>query len=87
MSNVRCYSRFPGSSENYHALFDCCDVDLLAEAAIWLSLHPEAGNEIYNISNGDTFRSGSLAHQQCSTFFVNVTYLLALQIEQTFLTG
>ena len=36
-------------------------MDLLVEAAIWLSLHPEAGNEIYNISNGDTFRSGSLA--------------------------
>ena len=64
ISNIRCYSRFPGTAENYHALLDCCDVDLLVEAAIWLSLHPEAGNEIYNISNGDTFRSGSLPCRQ-----------------------
>ncbi len=44
-------------------LLDCVDVDLLADCQIWLATHPEAQNDFYNISNGDTFRFQQVQYQ------------------------
>ncbi|BDA49858.1 3-oxo-Delta(4,5)-steroid 5-beta-reductase [Coccomyxa sp. Obi] len=48
--------RFPGSAAAYDALLEVVDVAVLADAAQWIALHPEAANTSYNCSNGDVFR-------------------------------
>eukprot|EP00878_Enallax_costatus_P032716 GHUV01035975.1.p1 GENE.GHUV01035975.1~~GHUV01035975.1.p1 ORF type:complete len:314 (+),score=77.18 GHUV01035975.1:607-1548(+) len=48
--------RFPGSDACYGALTECCDVRLLAEAAVFVATTPKCANQIYNVSNGDVYR-------------------------------
>jgi hypothetical protein len=36
-------------------VFEAIDADLLAEAMAWAATAPAAGNEIFNITNGDVF--------------------------------
>lgn len=48
--------RFPGTDKAYRALVQATDADLLARVSLWAATEPRAANEIYNVSNGDTFR-------------------------------
>ena len=48
--------RFPGSDFAWNAVNDVTDVDLLSDAAIYVSTHPQCENQAYNINNGDLFR-------------------------------
>lgn len=48
--------RFPGSEAAYDAAMEHCDVDVLADAAIYTSTHEQTKNQSYNVSNGDVFR-------------------------------
>lgn len=48
--------RFPGTEKAYCALVQATDADLLARVSLWAATEPRAANEIYNVSNGDTFR-------------------------------
>ncbi|EIE22698.1 hypothetical protein COCSUDRAFT_63836 [Coccomyxa subellipsoidea C-169] len=64
--------RFPGTPVAYKVLLDCVDVDLLADAQIWLATHPQAQNDGYNISNGDQFRFQQLWPVLASWFKLDV---------------
>ncbi|WP_432936501.1 SDR family oxidoreductase [Kribbella sp. CA-253562] len=46
---------FPGSPEQYDGTTDITDARLLAEHLVWAATTPEAANEAYNVTNGDTF--------------------------------
>ena len=48
--------RFPGPEAVYRALYQVTSADLLALATIWAGGDPSAQNEIFNVTNGDTFR-------------------------------
>lgn len=47
---------FPGSETQWNGLVDMTDASLLAEHMVWASTSVSAGNEAYNIVNGDVFR-------------------------------
>lgn len=46
---------FPGSPEQYDGTTDITDARLLAEHLVWSATTPEAANEAFNVTNGDTF--------------------------------
>ena len=48
--------RFPGSREQWEAVTDVTDADLLAEHLMWAATAPGAANQALNIVNGDVFR-------------------------------
>lgn len=48
--------RFPGSEATYNSVIECCDVRVVAEAAVFTSTEPSAANNAYNVSNGDVYR-------------------------------
>ncbi|KNH17872.1 NAD-dependent dehydratase [Arthrobacter sp. ZBG10] len=47
---------FPGSETQWNSLTDMTDGDLLAEHMVWAATTEQAGNEAYNVVNGDVFR-------------------------------
>ncbi|PRY69992.1 nucleoside-diphosphate-sugar epimerase [Glaciihabitans tibetensis] len=47
---------FPGSETQWNGLTDMTDATLLADHMIWASTAEGAGNEAYNVVNGDVFR-------------------------------
>ena len=47
---------FPGSAENFHALYQCVDATLLAKAIAWMSTAPACANQAFNVTNGDFIR-------------------------------
>lgn len=51
---------FPGSEIRWNGLGDMTDADLLARHMTWASTAPKAGNEAYNVVNGDVFRWRSM---------------------------
>lgn len=48
--------RFPGTEAAYRALYQMTSADILAKATNWAGTAAAAKNEIFNITNGDTFR-------------------------------
>ncbi|KAI4334812.1 hypothetical protein L6164_013520 [Bauhinia variegata] len=48
--------KFPGTKASWECYVDVSDADLIAEQCIWAGLEPQAGNQAYNISNGDVFK-------------------------------
>jgi nucleoside-diphosphate-sugar epimerase len=48
--------RWPGSAAQWNGLSDVTDARILAKQLIWASTTPSAGNEAFNIVNGDYFR-------------------------------
>lgn len=48
--------RHPGTRANAHALFQVTDTKHLSKAVLWMSTSPDAANQAFNITNGDTFR-------------------------------
>ena len=47
---------FPGSETQWNSLTDMTDAGLLAEHMIWAATTEKAGNQAYNVVNGDIFR-------------------------------
>lgn len=47
---------FPGSQTQWNSLTDMTDSGLLAEHMLWAATEEHAGNQAYNIVNGDVFR-------------------------------
>lgn len=47
---------FPGKPGAYTALYQCTDAALLARGTAWMATEPKAGNQAFNITNGDVFR-------------------------------
>jgi hypothetical protein len=48
--------RFPGPEAVYRSLYQTTSADLLARAVIWAAETANARNELFNVTNGDTFR-------------------------------
>lgn len=59
---------FPGSNAQWNALTDVTDATLLAEHLEWASTTPAAGNEAFNVVNGDVFRWRWMWTQRASFF-------------------
>jgi nucleoside-diphosphate-sugar epimerase len=51
---------FPGSAANFHALYQCVDATLLAQAIVWMSTQDACANQAYNVTNGDFIRWANL---------------------------
>ncbi len=47
---------FPGTAANFHALYQCVDATLLAEAIVWMSTSPACADQAFNVTNGDFIR-------------------------------
>lgn len=47
---------FPGTAANFHALYQCVDATLLAEAIVWMSTTPACADQAFNVTNGDFIR-------------------------------
>jgi nucleoside-diphosphate-sugar epimerase len=47
---------FPGSAANFHALYQCVDATLLAQAIVWMATAPAGANQAFNVTNGDFIR-------------------------------
>ncbi len=47
---------FPGTRENYRAIYQCTEANHLAKAIIWMSTQPQCGNQAFNVTNGDYIR-------------------------------
>lgn len=47
---------YPGSPQQYNALTDITDAELLAKHLSWSATEPKAANEAFNVVNGDVFR-------------------------------
>jgi nucleoside-diphosphate-sugar epimerase len=48
--------RFPGTPEAYNIVYQLTDSDLLAKAITHCATHPDAANNVFNVTNGDFFR-------------------------------
>jgi len=48
--------RYPGTNASYKVLMQFTDADLLGRASVWAATTPEAGGEVFNVTNGDVFR-------------------------------
>lgn len=51
---------FPGSSENYNAIYQCTHSEMLSKAISYLSTHVQCRNNAFNVTNGDYFRWANL---------------------------
>lgn len=47
---------FPGTVENYRAVYQCTEASHLAKAIVWMATDPKCGNQAFNVTNGDYFR-------------------------------
>jgi nucleoside-diphosphate-sugar epimerase len=47
---------FPGTPENYRALYQCTSADHLVQAIRWMADEPACANQAFNVINGDHFR-------------------------------
>ena len=47
---------FPGTPENYRAIYQCTNTAHLAKAIHWMAATPECANQAFNIINGDYIR-------------------------------
>ena len=48
--------RFPGKPGAYRAIYQATDADLLARAMMFCATDARAGNDVFNVTNGDFFR-------------------------------
>ncbi|MGF6700405.1 nucleoside-diphosphate-sugar epimerase [Paraburkholderia sp. MM5496-R1] len=51
---------FPGTTEAYHAIYECTSADHLAEGLLWMCEAPTAANQAFNLINGDYIRWANL---------------------------
>ena len=47
---------FPGTPENFRAIYQCTDATLLAKGIEWMATTPGCANAAFNITNGDFIR-------------------------------
>ena len=47
---------FPGTTANFHALYQCVDATLLAQAIAWIVTTPACADQAFNVTNGDFIR-------------------------------
>jgi len=58
--------RFPGKPSAYDTVYQVTESTHFANAALWAATHPRCGNQAFNITNGDYFRTFGQRSQRCS---------------------
>ena len=74
---------FPGTQENFHALYQCVDATLLAQAIVWMSTKESCANQAFNITNGDFIRWESLWPRFAGFFGLPVGPVKTVKLAQT----
>lgn len=72
--------RFPGSPGAYTSLIEMTDAGLLAKAAVFAATDPAAGNQAFNITNGDLFRWSSMWPKIAAFFDLEVAPPLPMSL-------
>ncbi len=63
---------WPGSAAQWNGISDVTDARILAKHMLWAATTPEAGNQAFNIVNGDIFRWKWLWRQLAEYFGVEI---------------
>ena len=74
--------RFPGKPGAYEAVYQVCDNQHLANAMTWCATDDRAGNEVFNITNGDFFRWKTVWPQFAKFFGMEVGDLQTIRLTE-----
>jgi nucleoside-diphosphate-sugar epimerase len=73
--------RFPGKPGAYDSLIEMTDAGLLSRATVWAATDPRAGNQAFNISNGDLFRWNEMWPKLADHFDLKVAPPLPMNLQ------
>jgi nucleoside-diphosphate-sugar epimerase len=73
--------RFPGKPGAYDSLIEMTDAGLLARATVWAATDPRAGNQAFNINNGDLFRWNEMWPKLADAFDLEVAPPLPMNLQ------
>jgi nucleoside-diphosphate-sugar epimerase len=73
--------RFPGKPGAYNSLIEMTDAGLLARATVWAATDPRAGNQAFNINNGDLFRWNEMWPKLADHFDLEVAPPLPMNLQ------
>jgi len=74
---------FPGTAENYRAIYQCTDAALLAKAIVWMATDPKCGNQGFNVTNGEYFRWENLWPRIADYFGMRCGPVVTLKLANT----
>lgn len=73
---------FPGTPENYHAIYQCTEASHLANAIIWMSTQAHCGNQAFNVTNGDYIRWENLWPRIAEYFGMRCGPVITIKLAQ-----
>ena len=73
---------FPGTVENFHALYQCVDATLLARAIVWMATESACADQAFNVTNGDFIRWENLWPRFADYFGMRVGPVQTVKLAQ-----
>ena len=73
---------FPGTAANFHALYQCVDATLLAQAIAWIVTTPACADQAFNVTNGDFIRWENLWPRFAGYFGMPVGPVKTVKLQQ-----
>ena len=73
---------FPGTAANFHALYQCVDATLLAEAIVWMATAPACADQPFNVTNGDFIRWQNLWPRLADYFGMHAGPVKTVKLQQ-----
>ena len=73
---------FPGRAGSYHSLVELTDATQLARSILWMFNTPAAGDQAFNVTNGDLFRWSRLWPRLAAYFGLNPGTVRTLPMER-----
>jgi nucleoside-diphosphate-sugar epimerase len=73
---------FPGTAQAFYSLYQVTHAALLARAIAWMAFEPRCANEVFNVTNGDSFRWIYLWPQLAEHFGLRAGQPRALKLAQ-----
>ena len=74
---------FPGTAANFHALYQCVDATLLAQAIAWMVRTPACADQAFNVTNGDFIRWENLWPRFAGYFGMPVGQVKTVKLQQS----
>jgi nucleoside-diphosphate-sugar epimerase len=74
---------FPGTAANFHALYQCVDATLLAQAIAWMVTTPACADQAFNVTNGDFIRWENLWPRFAGYFGMPVGQVKTVKLQQS----
>ncbi len=74
---------FPGTAANFHALYQCVDATLLAQAIAWIVTTLACADQAFNVTNGDFIRWENLWPRFAEYFGMPVGSVKTVKLQQT----